>query len=206
MPDKEAWNPRHEERYLALTLSAKRIADQVAEEVPPNSVFLDFGCGHGRFFKHWTSLLTPKNVTIWATDLNEKRLNLCDPGEEIKLFLADDYSLPFEDNSIDFIFSNAVLIHQNIRTMCLIFQEFARIISNDGVMIHDILDGDNEDSVEIVLTNQGRLPMVGRFEMHCYSRFMLERLSRRNGFTIQVFSRHGKRTLYRFVHNSLPLA
>lgn len=196
MPDKEAWNPRHEERYLAFPV--ERIAVRVAKEVSPNSVFLDFGCGHGRFFKYWTSLLTPKNVTIWATDLNEKRLNLCDPSEEIKLFLADDYSLPFENNSIDFIFSNAVLIHQNIRTMCLLFQEFARIISNDGMMIHDILDGDKEDSIEIVLENQGRLPKAGRYEMHCYSWLMLQGLSKRYGFTIEIFSRHRKRNLYKF--------
>ena len=207
MPNKEAWNPRDEERYLAHPV--ERIALQIAKEISPNSVFLDFGCGHGRFFKYWISLLVPENVTILATDLNEKRLDLCDPGEKIKLFLADDYSLPLENNSIDFIFSNAVLIHQNIRTMCLFFQEFARILSNNGVMIHDIMDGDNEHSVEAVLTNQGRLPKPGRGEIHCYSWLVLQKLSERNGFTIEIFSRHGKRNLYKFtnrVYNSLPLA
>lgn len=196
MPDKEAWNPREHERYLEIPV--KKIAVQISKEVSPNSVFLDFGCGHGRFFKHWKTMLAPKNVTIWATDLNEKRLELCDPGKEIELFVANDYSLPFKDNSVDFIFSNAVLIHQNIRTVCLLFQEFARILSDDGIMIHDIMNGDNEDAIEAVLVNQGRLPKKGRFELHCYSLLMLQTLSRKNNFTIDIFSGHGKRNLYKF--------
>lgn len=73
---------------------------------------LDLGCGDGanlRWLKYFS-----KN--LWATDYNllrlERTFDVMKKNKiDIKIFLADIFSLPFEKNSFDLIFFNHVIEH-----------------------------------------------------------------------------------------------
>lgn len=70
------------------------------------STLLDVGCGRGDLLKSFKKI----GMNVQGTDLDPESLNLCSP---LPVFLNDieKEPLPFDDNSIEIIFSKSVIEH-----------------------------------------------------------------------------------------------
>ncbi len=81
------------------------------QNLPPNSVGFDLGCGSGR----WAKFAARRAAKLYCVDASEKALataekNLCEsPNVEFVLSSVDE--LPFADDSMDFAYSLGVLHH-----------------------------------------------------------------------------------------------
>ena len=81
------------------------------DELPPNPVGIDVGCGSGR----WSVVVAPKVGHLHLLDASEDALavarqNLAD-ATNVSFHLASVGNIPLDDNSLDFAFSLGVLHH-----------------------------------------------------------------------------------------------
>jgi SAM-dependent methyltransferase len=81
------------------------------DELPPNSVGIDVGCGSGR----WSVMVAPKVGHLHLLDasadaLAVARQNLAEAAN-VSFHLASVGNIPLDDNSLDFAFSLGVLHH-----------------------------------------------------------------------------------------------
>jgi SAM-dependent methyltransferase len=93
-----------------------------SKHINKDSIVLDMGCGTGRWTKYLSNkvkfieAIDPSNAILAAAHLlkNEKNVRICKAGSE---------SIPFADNSFDFVFSLGVLHHipdtQQAMQMCV---------------------------------------------------------------------------------------
>jgi ubiquinone/menaquinone biosynthesis C-methylase UbiE len=80
-------------------------------ELPPNSIGIDVGCGSGR----WSVMVAPKVGHLHLLDASAEALavarqNLADAAN-VSFHLASVGNIPLDDNSLDFAFSLGVLHH-----------------------------------------------------------------------------------------------
>jgi SAM-dependent methyltransferase len=80
-------------------------------ELPPNPVGIDVGCGSGR----WSVMVAPKVGHLHVLDASEDalavaRANLADTAN-VSFHLASVGDIPLQDNSLDFAYSLGVLHH-----------------------------------------------------------------------------------------------
>src|SRR3979409_1532551 len=80
-------------------------------ELPPNPVGIDVGCGSGR----WAGMVAPKVGHLHLLDASEDALavarqNLAD-ATNVSFHLASVGNIPLDDDSLDFAFSLGVLHH-----------------------------------------------------------------------------------------------
>ena len=115
---------------------------------------LDYGCGPGNDIVNFLIYSGAKkiygvDVSEKALDLSQKRLNLhkaqgynISKIELIKAINTEDYKLPIEDNSVDFV--NCIGVLMNLSYPEHILQEFFRILKPGGrarIMVY------NKDSI-----------------------------------------------------------
>ncbi|MEM7819287.1 MAG: methyltransferase domain-containing protein [Candidatus Aenigmatarchaeota archaeon] len=94
-----------------------------------NGIILDIGCGTGRHF------IKNKNLVGIDSSLNMLKLAkkyIFKNNLNVKLVLCDASSLPFKDNTFNFIIFIATLhcIEKEKREMCI--QELKRVMKNNG--------------------------------------------------------------------------
>lgn len=75
-------------------------------QIPENSVILDAGCGNGKNMIY----LQNKGLSVKGIDFSEKLLQIC-KDKNLDVEEADIRSLPYEDNSFDYVISIAVIHH-----------------------------------------------------------------------------------------------
>lgn len=95
---------------------------------------LDVGCGTGAYFKYF------KGNEIYGVDLEENYFKLIDKkkysGKKIILKKADIRSLPFKDNTFDFVVSSLVLEYMHTeKDLKKAISELQRVLKKDGVLI-----------------------------------------------------------------------
>jgi SAM-dependent methyltransferase len=102
-----------------------RLARSEGFDLPRTTRILDFGCGDGAF----VSQCMAAGYDTWGCDVAIER----DEGR-LKAIIREPYSLPFEDDSFDFIVSHQVFEHvQRPEVAC---RELARILRPGGLSIH----------------------------------------------------------------------
>ena len=69
-----------------------------------NTLIGDIGCGNGR------NCLLRKDCDFIGTDISQSFVDIC-KGKGINCIIADNLSLPFEDNYFDYVLSIAVIHH-----------------------------------------------------------------------------------------------
>ncbi len=95
------------------------------------SSLLDYGCGEG-----WTALLfSPKVKKVTAFDISEGRVDILrkyieeNQLDNIEPLVIDGEHLPFDDESFDYVFGNAIL-HHLLLDDCL--KEISRVLKKGG--------------------------------------------------------------------------
>lgn len=110
----------------------KTVIQSAVDQLPDNIVILDCPCGNGR----WFSTLAQKAHTIIGMDVstgmtNYARARTVDSKLEVMLGDAENIGLP--DNSVDYVFSYALLKHIPYPVQHTILKEFSRV-SRQGII------------------------------------------------------------------------
>jgi len=109
-----------------------RFIFEAIEEYKPKKI-LDAGCGRG-FYSHGVAFY-PFIQKIQGFDVNDQYLALAKThckDKRIKLKKANIYSLPYPDNSFDFIIFSEVLEHLTSEKRAL--DELKRVLKKDGII------------------------------------------------------------------------
>ena len=95
------------------------------------SILLDFGCGVGATEEVLRKVF-PK-TTLVGVDISMKMLKL---SQKLKInnafYTLAGYSLPFRENSFDFIYCNGTFHHLNFSEHFVILKEFYRVLKQSG--------------------------------------------------------------------------
>ncbi|MEE9346260.1 MAG: malonyl-ACP O-methyltransferase BioC [Methylococcales bacterium] len=109
--------------------------DKLTSHCLANQSILDVGAGTG----YCTELLIGQDTNVVALDiapamLTQARQRL---GGKASYLAADAQSLPLKDHSVDIVFANLVL--QWCVDLSAVFQEFKRVLKNDGQIVFSSL-------------------------------------------------------------------
>lgn len=148
------WTPR-DQTHASLLAGGENIESHAAEArttvcelekiIKPGWVCLEYGCGFGRILR----LLAEKlgnQIKLIGIDFNAGMIALakeyckteyCNNVLLKEMFPTECPDIPCQDHSVDFIYSQAVMLHQNIQQLKHIFSEFNRVLKLDGCMRHD---------------------------------------------------------------------
>ena len=145
---------------------------------------LDLGCGNGRLYQ----ALGKCNYT--GIDNSERLIEIAkETGGNF--MVADVFSLPFEDNTFDKVYSIAVLHHIPSKELRIKFlKEAERVLKENGVLILTVWKvkmrkifkyykkGMDFKDIFFPFFNQKRY-------LHCFSQRELKKLIKKSGFLIQ---------------------
>ncbi len=136
--------PGDEEKYLAWgSYDASLILEEIrrAGLQGKGLKILDFGCSSGRVMRHFSSQIESNGWRIYGCDIQAKA---------IESMRADNWSngfefftsttiphLPFEDNTLDVIYSYSVFTHTKYLWDAWLL-ELKRILKPGGLMIHTV--------------------------------------------------------------------
>ena len=100
-----------------------------------NSVILDFGCGSGKLVKEFCELGYQAFgcCTRFSSEDAEHTENMINNGT-VRIIDLDNYVLPFEDDTFDFIFSQSVFEH--VKNYSESISEIARVLKPNGFCLH----------------------------------------------------------------------
>ena len=113
----------------------ERLEDETKldEKFKPQHI-LDLGCGTGWSIPQLLKLFD--NVKISALDFSDEMLNQVPSHNQVTTILHDTHDLPFEDNSIDVVFSNMMIHWCNEKD---VFAESMRVLKPGGLLIMSAL-------------------------------------------------------------------
>lgn len=116
-----------------------RLLERLADEKKLNDKFnpkhiLDLGCGTGWAIPELLKLFD--NIKISALDFSQNMLNQVQNNCAVDVFLSDAHDLPFDDNSIDVVFSNMLLHWCNEKD---VFAESMRVLKPGGLLLMSAL-------------------------------------------------------------------
>jgi SAM-dependent methyltransferase len=136
--------PGDEEKYLAWgSYDANLILEEIQRAGLHNKdlKILDFGCSSGRVMRHFGSQIEDNNWRVYGCDIQ---------ATAIESMRADNWSdgfefftsttiphLPFEDNSLDVIYSFSVFTHTKYLWDAWLL-ELKRVLKPNGLMLHTV--------------------------------------------------------------------
>lgn len=186
----EIWNPNNLRHAFSLVggpdesihLSEVRHVANIVQEIIPNDVHnvLEYGCGFGRVLVEMKKIAP--DLRLIGCDFNNEMLKYgleYTLGFDITLLQSDGKNIPFADESIDFIYTHAVLIHNNPDQIFTLFSEFRRVLKKQGRMYHDFLNGDNADA-----KTESDSAIKNQFPLYCYSYEIVKFIAEKNGFGV----------------------
>ncbi len=108
----------------------------------PSSIkILDHGCGGGATILYLSAFgyTDVHGVDIGGhMDLIDRTVRAVSTSDEARVRVYDGYKLPFSDGSVDLIFSQQVMEHVEDRFINAYIDEEARILSDPGIVYHQI--------------------------------------------------------------------
>jgi SAM-dependent methyltransferase len=110
----------------------------IQANLPPSSVALEIGAGHGR----WSPYLIQGAARVILVDMNPSCVAFCrekfSDHAQVACLVNDGKSLPFiEDDSIDFVWSYDSFVHMEKEPIQSYLHEFSRILRPGGsAVIH----------------------------------------------------------------------
>lgn len=115
-----------------------KISNEFGYSLSHETVILDFGCGSGRMVKE----LRTSGYQAFGCSTRFNAAEDVDTGSMMKEGILrtidfSHYKLPFDDSSIDFIYSHSVF--ELVRNYSESIAEIARILKPDGYCLHFFL-------------------------------------------------------------------
>ena len=103
------------------------ILSEFGRHLTADWTILDFGCGHGGMVQAYRLL----GLQAFGADVKVER-----PGESQRPIrtAAGTYTLPFDDGTFDFVYSNSVLEH--VEDLDGAMAEIERVLKPDGTSLH----------------------------------------------------------------------
>jgi ubiquinone/menaquinone biosynthesis C-methylase UbiE len=169
-----------------------------------NNKVLDLGCGSGQY----SQIFKDKNAFYFGVDFSEKLIEIAKNqylnttiNNKIQFIFANAFSLPFEDNFFDLVFSIATLHHipsQKLRKEFI--KEIKRVLKKDGILIITVWNLFNKKNYFKILKanflkllrlskldfNDIILPLgpIPKVYFHCFRKKEVEDLLVKNQFQI----------------------
>ncbi|UCD01824.1 MAG: class I SAM-dependent methyltransferase [Promethearchaeota archaeon] len=161
-----------------------RIAQEIVQEID-KGILIDLGSGTG-FLSIEVAKRAPQ-LNIYGIDLSRKMVEIASGNaggiENVKFKLANAIDLPFENNSVDFIFSTGSFHHW--KHPLKVFNECYRILKGNGVAwIYDGCSDSPKDEI-IKLKHQ-----YGAFKYP-----ILSQIQKLHGFKWEIYNTKIKRLL-----------
>jgi ubiquinone/menaquinone biosynthesis C-methylase UbiE len=103
----------------------RAILGEFGHTLTPTSTILDFGCGDG----HMVAAYREAGLQAVGADLD-----VAQPNAWLRLISSADYSLPFPDETFDFVFSNSVFEH--IEDFDRALSEIHRVLKPGAASLH----------------------------------------------------------------------
>ena len=104
----------------------------------PNNISLDFGCGVGRLTQPLANYFTK----VYGIDISPTMIKMANDlylGDNCQFILNETDNLKlFDDDTIDFIYSNITLLHMEPKYSKSYIKEFMRIINSEGIIIFSL--------------------------------------------------------------------
>lgn len=111
--------------------SGLNLIKRIAKEGFSPSKVLDLGCGTGASRGHFSAIL-PKCEWV-GIDIEDSPEVNARKASDATFLTFDGVNLPFEDNSLDLIYSHQVFEH--VRQPEQLLKEIARVLSKDGLFV-----------------------------------------------------------------------
>jgi SAM-dependent methyltransferase len=176
-------------------IEAERVADTLSAHISHKSTVLELGCGFGRIIKFLVGKLESqkKVVSIYGVDFNAGMLELAKNYANFNnvVYLQDTSSLL--NHSVDFIYTHAVMIHNDKDQVSVLFNLFSMLIKPDGFMIHDFLSADHADGVK-----QSDEALRVNFPIYPYAETEIKELCIKHGFAYHKWNNTNSRVIYDF--------
>lgn len=121
------------EEYAASRAGTEDLAElqKLRSFLVPRAKVLDVGCAAGRD----TRIMKDMGLDVTGSDLAEKLLAIaCRENPDISFVLADMRALPFDDQTFDAVWANAVLHHVSKQEMPGVLREFWRLLKPGGTV------------------------------------------------------------------------
>jgi SAM-dependent methyltransferase len=150
------------------------------------SVILDFGCGSGRSVQE----LREHGYQAYGCDMSFKQGTNVDTTslidrKEIRIINAEPYTIPFDDNTFDFIFSDEVFEH--VFNFSEAIAEIKRVLKPDGYCYHQF------SSKYALIESHSLVPFAGIFYpywwLYLWAALGVKRIKKK-GFSNKEFADH----------------
>lgn len=139
--DKEFWDKYADENEARYNVEFAKFVKTLAISLKCSSV-LEIGCGTGIDLR-----LFPDSVKVYGVDLNDKALAIAKQKYEIGEFkIGDITSLPFEDTSVDFVFTHKLLNYLDDTTLKAGVSEMHRVAKK--YIMNCELFGESEEKID----------------------------------------------------------
>jgi len=98
---------------------------------------LEWGCGPARIIRHFSELMSDKNLKIVGTDYNAKTVDWCNSNIYGVAFDKNDLTPPllYKDKSFDIILANSVFTHLSEEQHHKWVNELFRVLDKNGILV-----------------------------------------------------------------------
>ena len=185
----ELWNPKDLEHAFSLVggpniqqhlEEAYWVAKRLSPLIENCYNVLEYGCGFGRILVELRKTIQDK--LLIGCDFNQQMLHHgqhYSEGYDIQFVCSDGKNIPCIDHGIDFLYTHAVMIHNDSTQISDLFDEFKRVIKPKCKMYHDFLNGDCPSARE-----ESANALKNKFPLYCYPYDVIKFLSNKSGFNL----------------------
>ncbi|MBP7554603.1 MAG: class I SAM-dependent methyltransferase, partial [Spirochaetes bacterium] len=109
-------------------------------------VFLDAGCGAGKFLKILKSKSKDKSIEFYGSDFSQSSIEYCiNNYKDVEFKISDIYEMEYKDDFADYIVCSEVLEHLIEPEKAL--NELIRVCKTDGFIFLTVPNGELDDFI-----------------------------------------------------------
>jgi SAM-dependent methyltransferase len=167
----------------------RKLLDSFASRFNNNSLVCDAGCGPSA---HIGKYLLEKGINVVGVDISEKCVELAQLNNpDMKFECADIGSMPFDANTFDGLISYYSIINTPKIYVNRIFDEFRRVLKQDGYLLVAVKAGIDEGYIDDLLEIKTKIysTLFTQDEIGaCFSQagFLLEFFDKRNPYDFEI--------------------
>jgi ubiquinone/menaquinone biosynthesis C-methylase UbiE len=167
----------------------RKLLDSFAAKFNKDSLICDAGCGPSA---HIGKYLFEKGIKVLGVDISEKCVELARLNNpEMKFECADIVSMPFDDNLFDGLISYYSIINTPKIYIGKLFNEFRRVIKQDGYLLVAVKAGMTEGYKDELLgiKTKNYFSLFTKEEIVSYFKnagFTLEFIDKRNPYDFEI--------------------